>query len=171
MRDLAQSPEHRRRFEHLLYLAAQRGDADLVEERLGWGVDPNCVFKKARTPLIANARSASISAATVRILLRHGADAAYTDELGMTALDYARRKLIRSMSKCDQSADKSPLLDENNQLALGPEEQAMLDKMRSDDREMARIYWRERLRSARRVFNDPQQIEDVVAVLEAAMDA
>jgi hypothetical protein len=29
MREMAQSPEHRRRFEKLLLLAAERGDADL----------------------------------------------------------------------------------------------------------------------------------------------
>ena len=29
-RDMARNPEHRRTFEKLLYLAARRGDADLV---------------------------------------------------------------------------------------------------------------------------------------------
>ena len=43
-RSMARDPEHRRRFEKLLYLAAKRGDADLVAERLSWGIDPNCVF-------------------------------------------------------------------------------------------------------------------------------
>lgn len=32
-RDMANSPEHKRKFEAVLYLAAQRGDADLVAER------------------------------------------------------------------------------------------------------------------------------------------
>ena len=54
-RTLAQDPEHRRRFEKLLYLAAKRGEADLVAERLSWGIDPNCAFAKGRTPLMANA--------------------------------------------------------------------------------------------------------------------
>jgi hypothetical protein len=35
----ARDPKHRRRFEKLLYLAAKRGDADLVAERLSWGID------------------------------------------------------------------------------------------------------------------------------------
>lgn len=55
-RDLARDPAHRRRFEKLLYLAAQRGDADLVAERLSWGIDPNRAFSRGRTPLIANVR-------------------------------------------------------------------------------------------------------------------
>jgi len=54
-RDLARDPKHRRRFEQMLYLAAQRGDADIVAERLSWGIDPNCASPQGRTPLIANA--------------------------------------------------------------------------------------------------------------------
>jgi hypothetical protein len=45
---MAQDPEHRRRFEMLLYLAAQRGDADLMAERLSWGIDPNHRLAKGR---------------------------------------------------------------------------------------------------------------------------
>src|SRR5712691_6370188 len=92
---MARNPEHRRRFEKLLYLAAQRGDVDLVAERLSWGIDPNCASSRGRTPLIANVRGSSPSAATIRALLEHGADPSLTDESGLTALDYARRKLAR----------------------------------------------------------------------------
>ena len=46
--EMARDPKHRRSFEKLLYLAAQRGDADLVAERLSWGVDPNCTSAKGR---------------------------------------------------------------------------------------------------------------------------
>jgi hypothetical protein len=95
MEEFAKDPQHRRQFEKLLYLAAQRGDADLVAERLGWGVDPNCTSKKGRTPLMANVCKSSPSAATVRVLLQYGADPTITDQAGLTALDYARRKLLR----------------------------------------------------------------------------
>ncbi|MFO0810103.1 MAG: ankyrin repeat domain-containing protein [Gemmataceae bacterium] len=94
-REMARDPEHRRRFEKLLYLAAQRGDADQVAERLSWGIDPNCTSAKSRTPLIANVRGSSPSIATVRALLEGGGDPARTDDAGLTALDYARRKLLR----------------------------------------------------------------------------
>src|SRR5438309_6443414 len=94
-RSMAKDPKHRRSFEKLLYLAAQRGDADLVAERLTWGIDPNCVFAKGRTPLIANIRSSNPSAATIQALLKHGADPEMMDETGLTALDYARRKLAK----------------------------------------------------------------------------
>jgi hypothetical protein len=169
---LAGRPQHRRRFEQLLYLAAQRGDADLVAERLGWGVDPNCAFERSRTPLIANVRGDCPSAATVRALLAHGADAELADESGLTALDYARRKLLKIQSRPPRSPRKSPSLDENEQLQLGPEEQADFDEMRAelgvDAGEYIRVYWQERLRTARRVFNDPAEVEKIVELLEAA---
>src|SRR5436190_6625221 len=144
-RDLARDPAHRRRFEKLLYLAARRGDADLVAERLSWGIDPNCAFAKGRTPLIANVRSSCPSAATVRGLLESGADPNLTDESGLTALDYARRKLARLQARPTRRRRKSPSLDENNQLRLTPAEQDELDKMRREltgsDRDHIRIWW------------------------------
>jgi hypothetical protein len=171
-REMARDPAHRRAFEKLLYLAAQRGDADLVAERLSWGVDPNCTFAKGRTPLIANVRGSSPSAATVRALLEAGADPGLTDETGLTALDYARRKLARLQARPARPRRKSPSLDENDQLRLSPAEQEELDKLRhklaGDAREFVRIWWQERLRAARRVFNDPEQVEKIVALLEAA---
>src|SRR5688572_6902323 len=115
-RSMARDPEHRRDFEKLLHLACQRGDADLVAERLGWGVDPNCTFAKGRTPLIGNIRSSNPSAATVRALLAAGADPTLIDESGLTALDYARRKLSKLQARPARPPRKSPSLDENNQL-------------------------------------------------------
>lgn len=167
---MARDPEHRRSFEKLLYLAARRGDADLVEERLSWGVDPNCTFGRGSTPLIGNIRDASPSAATVRALLKYGADPSVMDGDGLTALDYARRKLARLLSRPRKPPRKSPSLDENGQLQLNREEQEELDQMRREvaDPEFIRIWWQERLRAARRVFNDPDQVERIVAILEEA---
>jgi hypothetical protein len=172
-RDLARDPAHRRRFEKLLYLAAQRGDADLVAERLSWGIDPNCVFSRGRTPLLANVRGSCPSAATVRALLEAGADPSLADETGLTALDYARRKLVRLQARPARGRRKSPSLDENDQLRLSAAEQDELDKMRrelagDDDSDFLRIWWQERLRAARRVLNDPEQVEKIVEMLEAA---
>ena len=155
-RDMARDPKHRRRFEKLLYLSAKRGDADLVAERLSWGIDPNCCSSKGRTPLIANVRGFSPSAATVRALLKNGADPSLMDETGLTALDYARRKLAKLQSRPPRRPRKSPSLDENNQLRLSPSEQTELEEMRrelaSHDPDFLYIWWQERLRAARRVF-------------------
>jgi hypothetical protein len=170
-RDMARDTKHRRSFEKLLYLACQRGDADLVAERLSWGVDPNCTFARGKTPLIGNVRGSSPSAATVKALLAAGADPHHADETGLTALDYARRKLSRLQAK-PRRVHKSPSLDENGQLQLDPDEQEELDRMRAelgdDARDFFRTWWKERLRAARRVFNDPEQVEQIVALLEAA---
>jgi hypothetical protein len=173
-REMARDPEHRRTFEKLLYLAAQRGDADLVAERLSWGIDPDCrSAKKRRTPLMANICGSCPSAATVRALLASGADPGAIDLAGLTALDYARRKLARLQAH-PREPHKSPSLDENNQLQLSAEEQAELDRMRGelgdDAQEFFRVWWQERLRAARRVFNDPDQVEQIVSILEAASE-
>lgn len=172
-RKMARDPKHRRQFEKLLHLACQRGDADLVAERLSWGIDPNCVGVKGRTPMIANAGSSNPSAATIKALLAAGADPAITDDAGLTALDYARRKLLRIQARPRRQPRKSPSLDENDQLQLTKAEQAELDQVRGempaeDARDFVRIWWQERLRAARRVFNDPVQVEKTVELLEAA---
>jgi hypothetical protein len=170
-RAMARDPKHRRRFEKLLYLACKRGDADLVVERLSWGIDPNCTFKKGRTPLIANIGYFSPNAATVKALLAAGADPTIADEAGLTALDYARRKLARLQPK-PRTHRKSPSLDENNQLQLPAWEQEELDRMRTEhsdlDPDFFRMYWKERLRAARRVFNDPGEVETIVELLDAS---
>jgi hypothetical protein len=173
-RSLARDPKHRRNFEKLLYLAAKHGDADRVAERLSWGIDPNCRFSRGRTPLIANARGFCPSAATVRALLNSGADPNLMDEAGLTALDYARRKLARLQARPARRRRKSPSLDENDQLQLGPEEQAALEEIRQqtgNDRDFLRIWWQERLRVARRVFNDPVEVEKIVEMLEGVREA
>jgi len=168
---LAQDPKHRRNFKKLLHLAALRGDPYLVAERLSWGFDPNCTFAHGRTPLIANVRGSCPNAASVRALLQGGADPTLPDATALTALDHARRKLARLRARPSRRRRKSPSLDENNQLRLSPAEQAELNKMRrqlaGDAPEFLRTWWQERLRAARRVFNDPHELEQIVALLEA----
>jgi hypothetical protein len=165
--DMAKDPKHRRTFEKLLLLAARRGDAEQVAERLSWGIDPNCTTPKGRTPLIVNVRGHSPSSAAVQALLKAGADPSLIDHAGLTALDYARRKLARLQAK-PRKHRKSPNLDENNQLRLPAGEQKELDKMRREgcDPEFLKMYWQERLKAARRVFNDPAEVERIVELLE-----
>jgi hypothetical protein len=171
-RSMARDPEYRWHFEKLLYLAAKRGDADLVAERLSWGIDPNCSSSRGRTPLIANVRGSCPSVATVRALLEHGADPTLMDETSLTALDYARRKLAQLQARPHRRHRKSPSLDENDQLRLSADEQDELDQMRhglaGTDPDYLRIWWQERLRAARHVFNDPDQVEKIVEMLETA---
>jgi hypothetical protein len=44
----------------------------------------------------------------------------------------------------------------------------MRQKLGREDRDFFRMWWQERLRAARRVFNDPEQIEKIVEILETA---
>lgn len=87
-------------------------------------------------------------------------------------MDYARRKLARLQTQTARRQRKSPSLDENDQLRLSADEQDELDKMRRElpgtHRDFLRIWWQERLRAARRVFNDPDQVEKIVEMLEVA---
>ena len=92
------------------------------------------------------------------------------DESGLNALDHARRKLACLQSR-PRRCVKSPALDENNQLRLSADEQEELDELRrevsGEDREYLRMWWQERLRAARRVFNDPEQVEKIVEILQS----
>lgn len=171
-RDLARDPKNRGRFEVLLRLACSRGDADLVAERLSWGIDPNCESKRGRTPLICNVSGSSPSAAVVRSLLAAGADPEQLDHKGLTALDHARRKLVRLSLRPRKPPRKSSSLDENGSLILSKSEQKMFAETRRKHPDIAKEfisdYMKERLRAARRVFNDPDQVEQIVELLEAA---
>jgi hypothetical protein len=171
-RDLLRDPKCKPKFEALLRLAASRGDAEQVAERLSWGIDPNCVTKAGRTPLIANVMSGNPSSGVVKALLKAGADPAHLDHRGLTALDYARRKLVRINMRPRKPPRKSPSLDENGQLILAKYELKMFAETRKKHPKIAREfindYMKERLKAARRVFNDPAEVEKIVELLEAA---
>jgi ankyrin repeat protein len=172
--DLVHDPKCKPRFEMLLRLAARRGDAQQVAERLSWGIDPNGESKKGRTPLICNLISSSPSAAVVEALLKAGANPHHVDHKGHTALDYANRKLARLNLRPRRPPRKSSSLDENDQIILAPFEQEMLDEVRRDHPEWAKdfvnTYMKERIKAAKRVFNDPEQIERIIDLLEAAIN-
>ena|SRR5436190_3179941 len=172
-RDLVHDPKCKPRFEALLRLAAGRGDAEQVAERLSWGIDPNCETKTGRTPLICNVTSSMPSSGVVKALLKAGANPNHIDHKGLTALDYANRKLARMNLRPRRPPRKSPSLDENDQLILAPFEQEMLDEVRREHPDWAKEfvtgYIKERIKAAKRVFNDPEEVERVIDLLEAAM--
>ena len=171
-RDMVRDPKCKPRFEALLRLAASRGDAEQVAERLSWGIDPNSETKTGRTPLIVNVTSSCPSSGVVQALLKAGTDDSHTDQRGYTALDYARRKLARINLRPRKPPRKSPSLDENGQLILADYELEMFEETRRDNPKIAREfingYMKERLKAARRVFNDPYEVENIVDLLEAA---
>ena len=148
-RDLIHDPKSKPKFEALLRLAAGRGDAEQVAEQLSWGIDPNCVSRAGRTPLIVNVKSFHPSSGGVSALFKAGADPTALDHKGLTALDYARRKLARM----NMRPRKSPSLDENDQLILSKEEQRMFAKTRKEHPDFAKEfisgYMQERLKVAK----------------------
>jgi hypothetical protein len=172
-RDLVHDSRHKPRFERLLRLAAERGDVEQVVERLSWGIDPNCVTKRSRTPLICNVKSYCPSSGVVNALLKAGANPHHIDYKGLTALDYANRKLARINLRPRKPPRKSASLDENDQLILAPFEQEVLDEVRREHPDYAKEfvtgYIKERIKVAKRVFNDPNEIERTIDLLEAAI--
>jgi len=154
-RDMARDPKHRRRFEKLLYLAAQRGDADLVAERLSWGIDPNCTFAKGRTPLIANVRGFQPQRGDGPSLLAAGADPAVSDESGQTALDYARRSWPGCRPGRPAARAGRRHWTRTTNCASAPRNRMHSTRMRralggdDDARDYLRLWWQERLRAAR----------------------
>jgi hypothetical protein len=171
--DLVRDPKCKPKFEALLRLAAGRGDAEQVAERLSWGIDPNCQSKAGRTPLHCNVTSSVPSSGVVRALLKAGADPHHIDLKGLTALEYANRKLARLNLRPRKPPRKSPSLDENDQLILSKYEQKMFARVRREHPDWAKEfitdYIKERIKAAKRVFNDPVEVEKVIDLLEAAM--
>ena len=80
---------------------------------------------------------------------------------------------VEELHSAKNNVNKQNSLDENGQLRLSTSEQIELDEMRRDlegpaDREYLKIWWQERQRAARRVFNDPDQVQQIVTMLEAS---
>jgi ankyrin repeat protein len=171
--DLIHDPKCKPKFEALLRLAAGRGDVEQVVERLSWGIDPNCETEKGRSPLLCNVVSSNPSSGVVKALLKAGADPHHMDHKGLTALDYANRKLYKLNLKPRKPPRKSPSLDENGQLIVAKFEQQMFAKVRKEHPDWAKEfitdYIKERIKVAKRVFNDPNEVEKIVDLLEAAM--
>ena len=139
-RDLVHQPQHKRRFEKLLRLAAKRGDSELVAERLSWGIDPNGATKNGRTPLMTSVRGSVPVARVVELLLSAGADPGLLDINGLTALDYANRKLAGLSLHEHQPPEPSPSLDENGQIIFAPFELEMFAETRRDNPDIAKEF-------------------------------
>lgn len=72
--------------------AVREGDRKRVLSLLEAGANPNAHYRHRRTALIVAARSPALNHRVVEALLDGGADPNAVDEMGLTALDYARRR-------------------------------------------------------------------------------
>jgi hypothetical protein len=172
MAAFASDPRHKKGFEKLLRLAADKGDTEQVVERLGWGIDPNCRSpKRQRTPLIRSCVSYCPMASVVEALLKAGADASLTDRDGLTGLDYVRRRLIKFEGKPRKPVRKSPSLLPNGDVRLSREEHEELDRMREEHPESADEfeigYLTERRKAAEKVFDTRGELEKILPILES----
>lgn len=171
MAEMAAKPNTRRIFERLLRIAADKGDVDQVEERLSWGIDPDCrTTTLARTPLIRNCVGYCPMAGVVRALLKAGADPHVSDAKGLTALDHVRRRLIKYEGKPRKKIRRSPSLTAGGELRLPQFEWDAIEEMEAEHPGAGDDYLRERRKAAEKVFDTRGELEKILPVLEAAVE-
>lgn len=152
---------NRRRF----FNAVRFGDPERARELLEAGVDPNSCNRRGRPAIIAAVRAAIVDSGVVDALLDAGADLAVADEMGLTALDYARRRLIRLGPGKDR-VHRSRSLDEYGNLRLGEHDQAMVAKRRRFGDDAVEMYIQERRKTALRQFMPRRELNIIVRRLE-----
>ena len=171
MADQVANPKTRHLFERLLRLASDKGEVDQVEERLSWGIDPDCRSpKRLRTPLIRSCTSYCPMANVVEVLLKHGADPSLMDDTGLSAIDYVRRRLIKYEGRPRKPIRKSPSILPNGDIQLSEHDHDMIDMIREnhpkDADKYELIYLEERRRAAEKVFDTRGELEKILPLLE-----
>lgn len=155
--------EHKRR---LLILRVMKAEAEQVAEVLSWGGDPNACTKKGTPALIRLVRNHTVMADVAEVLLKGGADPNATDPQGLTALEYARRRLLQWEGKPRPAPRRSPSLTPGGELRLDPEEWKFVDEIEAEHPGSRDEYIAERRRVAERVFDNRGNLEKIVEMLE-----
>jgi hypothetical protein len=157
------SDKFKRRF---LILRVMKADAEQVEEVLLWGANPNWCTKGGMPAIIRLVTNRTVMADVVKVLLKHGADPNVRDQNGLTALDHARRRLVKYEGKPRLTPQRSSSLTPGGELRLDEEEWKHIDEMEAEHAGFADIYLRERRKAAERVFDDRGNLEEIVEILE-----
>ena len=148
------------------------GNLDRVRDILEFGIDPNVRDKRGRPALIRAVRALIPDCGVVDALLEAGADPQATDGDGLTALDYARRRLVRLGDKPDP-VRRSQSLDEHGNLVLSEEEQEFIEQMRREHpdsgEEFAEMYVQERRKVALRQFMPRREMRMIIDRLESLL--
>ncbi len=152
----------------LLFIRIGKGDAEQVREVLGWGADANWVTKKGRPAIVRALRVMNVDAGVVTALLEHGADPHAVDELGHTALDHARRRLLKYEGKPRRPPRRSPSLTAGGELRLPPDEWEHIEEMEAAYPGFEEEYLEIRRKVAEKVFDPRGNLEKIVEILKQA---
>lgn len=150
----------------LMFIRIAKGDAEQVQETLDWGADPNWKSKKGRPALVRAVRGLGVEFDVVKTLLNAGADPRATDELGCTALDHVRRRLLKYEGRPRKTPKRSPSLSPGGELVLKEFEWEFIEKMESEHPGFTDDYLKERRKAAERIFDPRGNLERIAALLE-----
>lgn len=165
--DMRELPEPMLR--KLMFIRIAKGDAEQVQETLDWGANPNSKTRKGRPAIVRAVRGYAVDAEVVKVLLNAGADPRATDQLGMTALDHARRRLQKYEGKPRKKPRRSPSLTPGGELVLKEFEWEFIETMEAEFPGFTDDYLAERRKVAERVFDPRGNLERIVTLLEQAL--
>lgn len=152
-----------------LFNSIRVGNIERVREILKSGVDPNICDKRGRPAVIRAVRALIPESGVVDALLEAGADATAIDEKGLTALDYARRRLTR-LGDGPDLVTRSESLDGNGNLVLDDEEKEFMEQIMTEHGERAEefvnLYVQERRKAAVRQFRPRRELRIIIRRLE-----
>jgi hypothetical protein len=160
---------HRAWARRRLFNAIRAGDANLAREVLGGGADPNICDQHGRPAIVKAVRSIIPESGVVDALLDAGGEPHAMDEKGLTALDYARRRLAR-LGPGPDPVTRSRSLDAAGNLMLSDREKVFIAEIRSESGErgdeLVEIYIQERRKAALRQFMPRRELRIIIERLE-----
>jgi hypothetical protein len=110
-------------------------------------------------------RGLTIEHPVVTLLLARGADPNALDTFGLTALDHARRRLLKWSGKPYKKPRRSPSLTAGGELNLPDWEWAAIERMREKHPDFVEDYIEGRRIVAERVFDTRGNLEKIVDIL------
>jgi hypothetical protein len=153
-----------------LFNSIRVGDIERVQDVLALGVDPNIREQRGRPAIVQAARALIPESGIVDALLEAGADPDAADDSGLTALDYARRRLA-GLGPGQDRPTRSKSLDAHGNLVLDAEEKEFLEKVRRDHPDsaddFAELYTQERRKAALRQFMPRRELRIIIDRLES----